>query len=139
MSEPEYDLDDRVEMLKRRTKRCMCKFCGGRLRLRRIVFSDYEDARTEIFCPECDRIEFGVEPEIYHSAKFFVEETGFNYFQELDDSKRTQEMNIAKVCDILEWGNKHLGFLSKDGFVVPVEKNNNFWGQCITLTAKDLD
>lgn len=60
-------------MLKKRTKRCVCKYCGGKLKLRRIIFSEYEDARIEIFCSQCDRIEFGVEPEISRSAEYFVE------------------------------------------------------------------
>ena len=41
--------EKRLDMLKKRTKRCVCKYCGGRLKLRRIIFSDYEDARIEIF------------------------------------------------------------------------------------------
>ena len=41
--------------------------------MKQLVFSEYDDARVEIFCRDCDRIEFGVEPEIYEIAKYFVE------------------------------------------------------------------
>ena len=64
-----YKSEKRVDMLKKRTHRCVCKYCGGKLKLRQIIFSEFEDARTEIFCSDCDRIEFGVEQEIYDSAK----------------------------------------------------------------------
>ena len=64
-----YQSVSRLEMLRQRVQRCVCKFCGQRLYLRRILFSDYEDARVEIFCEHCGRIEFGVEREIYASAR----------------------------------------------------------------------
>lgn len=130
--------DPRVPMLKSRAKRCVCKYCGGRLRLRRIIFSSYEEARVEMFCNSCDRIEFGVEPEIYQSARFFVENSRFNAFPDLDDNERTKQMTIAKVCEIMTWQDQNLGFINDDGFVVPLNRNENFIGECITLSDKDL-
>ena len=105
-----YQSASRLEMLRQRVQRCVCKFCGQGLYLRRIIFSDYEDARVEIFCEHCGRIEFGVEREIYASARYFVEEMGFNYYPELDDNEQTRQMNIAKVCEIMAWENQNLGF-----------------------------
>lgn len=128
----------RLEMLKARTKRCVCKYCGGNLRLKRIIFSNYEEARIDIFCASCDRIEFGVEPEIYLSAKFFVEETGFNYYEDFEDNERTQQMNIAKVCELMSWQDLNLGILDKEGFTVPLAMNDHFLGECITLKDRDL-
>lgn len=52
---------EHIQMLRNRVKHCVCKYCGGQLKLRQISFSEFEDARTEIFCSDCDRIEFGVE------------------------------------------------------------------------------
>ena len=75
MSEFSYQAQGRNQMLRKRAKRCVCKYCGGRLRLKQLVFSEYDDARTEIFCRECDRIEFGVEQEIYKSAQYFFGES----------------------------------------------------------------
>jgi len=129
----------RIDMLKRRTKRCVCKYCGGRLKLRRIIFSDYEDSRIEIFCNSCDRIEFGVEPEIYASAKFFVENSKFNCYPDLDDNEKTKQMTIAKVSEIMAWQDQNLGIMDSEGFTVELNVNENFVGECITLTPEDLD
>lgn len=132
------NFEKRIDMLKKRTKRCVCKYCGGRLKLRRIIFSDYEDARIEIFCNSCDRIEFGVEREIYASAKFFVENTNFNCYPDLDNNERTQQMTIAKVCEIMAWQDQNLGLMNTEGFIVPITINENFVGECVTLTDEDL-
>lgn len=139
MEEMKFQSEKRLDMLKKRTKRCCCKYCGGNLILKKIVFSDFEDSRVEIFCEDCDRIEFGVEKEIYLSAKFFADETGFNCYPELEENARSQQMNIAKLCEIMEWENQNLGILDKNGFQVPLKLNENFLGECITLTERDLD
>lgn len=134
-----YNSETRLNMLKKRTKRCVCKYCGGALKLRRIVFSDYEDARIEIFCESCNRIEFGVEPAIYSSAEFFVENSKFNCYPDMDDNGLTKQMTIAKVAEIMAWVNQNLGFLNSEGFTVPLKMNRNFIGECITLSEDDLD
>lgn len=139
MDDMDFKSEKRLDMLKARIKRCVCKYCGGNLHLKRIIFTEYEEARVEIFCEECDRIEFGVEPEIYLSAKFFVEESGFNCYDDLDDNERTKQMTIAKVCEIMSWQDLNLGILNKKGFCVPLDMNENFLGQCITLKNRDLD
>jgi len=134
-----YKSEKRMDMLKKRTKRCICKYCGGKLKLRRIIFSEFEDARIELFCNDCDRIEFGVEPAIYSSAKFFVENSKFNCYPDMDDNQQTKQMTIAKVCEIMAWENQNLGFLSSDGFTVPLNLNESFMGECITLSDDDLN
>lgn len=134
-----YKADGRMEMLKQRAKRCVCRSCGNHLSIRRILFSDVDDARVEIFCKHCNRIEFGVEPEIYQSAKYFVEEMGFNYYPDLDQNEKTKRMNIGKVCDIMAWQDKNLGILDKTGFTVPIEVNSNIIGECIVLDDQDID
>lgn len=139
MEDMDFQSEKRLDMLKKRIKRCVCKYCGSDLRLKRIIFTEYEEARVEIFCEECDRIEFGVEPEIYLSAQFFVEESGFNCYDDLDDNERTRQMTIAKVCEIMSWQDLNLGILDKEGFKVPLDMNENFLGQCITLKNRDLD
>lgn len=133
-----YNAAGRTEMLKSRAKRCVCKYCGSRLSIRRITFSDLDDARIEIFCRHCDRIEFGVEQEIYQSARYFVEEMGFNYYPDLAANEMTKHMNIAKVCEIMSWENKHLGILSKSGFTVPLQMNANMMGKSVILTDADV-
>ena len=138
MLELSYQAKGRTEMLKARTKRCVCKYCGSRLRLKQLIFSEHDEARIEIFCKNCDRIEFGVEQEIYESAKYFVEQTEFNYYADLDDTEKTKRMNIAKVCEIMAWQDKMLGFLDKDGFAVPVQKTA-YMGECMLLSDTDLE
>lgn len=134
-----FQSQNRLDMLKKRTKRCVCKYCGSKLKLRRIMFSEFEDARVEIFCSACNRIEFGTEPAIYQSAKFFVENSGFNCYPNLDDNEQTKQMTIAKVSEIMAWENQNLGFLNQDGFTVPLNYNENFIGECITLSEDDLN
>ncbi len=135
-----YQSQGRLEKLKKRVQRCVCKYCGGELRLRRIIFSDYEEARVEIFCTHCDRIEYGVEPMIYQNARYFVEELGFQCYPELDDNDQTREMTVAKVCEIMMWGDQRLGLLDENGFKVPVTSApTTIYGLYDLLTDQDLD
>ena len=134
----EFNSKKRVTMLKERSARCVCKYCGGQLRVRQIIFTEYEEARIELFCKDCDRIEFGVEPEIYTNAQYFVEETGFNCYPDLDDNEKTKQMTIAKVCEIMAWENKSLGILSREGFTMPLDVNTAIVGECVILTDDDL-
>lgn len=134
-----YGATGRMAVLKKRSARCRCKYCGGALKLKSIAFSEFIDARVELYCGYCDRIEYGVEPEIYQSAQYFVEELGFNCFPDLDDNQVTKEMSQAKVCEIMNWVTKNLGFIGDDGFKVPLEINENIMGECLILKDKDLD
>lgn len=95
------------------------------MEIKLIVFGKFEDAGAEIFCSNCNRIEYGTEPEIYQSAKFFVDDTKFNCYPDLDDNARTRRMNIAKICDIMAWGGNDRGILTGDGFTtVPINKRS---------------
>ena len=133
-----YRSNSRTELLKGRVNRCVCKYCGSQLQLRQLTFSDFDDARIEIFCSSCNRIEFGVEPEIYQSALYFVEEMGFDYYPDLDKNEKTKSMNVAKVCDIMAWENKTLGILNHEGFTVPITANQNIVSKCVILDDADL-
>lgn len=135
----DFQSKKRLDVLKKRAKRCVCKYCGGELKLRRIIFSSFEDARVEIFCKDCERIEYGVEPQIYQSAKFFVESTHFNCFPDLDDNERTKQMTISKVCEIMAWQDQNFGILDAEGFTMPLDFNENVVGECVTFTEDDLD
>lgn len=134
----DFNSQKRLAMLRDRARRCQCKYCGGKLTVRQLSFSSLEEARMEIFCKNCDRIEFGVEPEIYASAKFFVEETEFNCYPDLDDSIRTQQMSVAKVCEIMTWLAQNIGILKPEGFQVDLAINEHYIGECITLSDDDL-
>ena len=127
----------RLKELRERTARCCCRFCGSSLEIRKIVFTGY-DSRIELFCSECNQIEYGTEPELYLSAKYFVETMEFNYYPDLDDNVQTKKMNIAKVCDIMACQNKHMGFLNADGFAVPVELNPSILGNMLVVNESEL-
>ncbi len=135
----QYNRTDRIKELVGRTERCCCRYCGSSLELKRITFSHFEDSRIEIFCTNCGRIEYGVEPEIYLSAKYFVEHFDFNWYTYLDDSPQTREVTVAKICDILVWQNRQLGFLDNNGFKVPVKIEKDLLGECMTISDKMLE
>ena len=72
------------------------------------------------------------------NAKFFVEETGYNSYPDLDDSVRTKQMTIAKVCEIMTWENQNIGILDENGFQILLKMNEHYVGECITLSDGDL-
>lgn len=131
--------NERIEELKARTSRCCCKYCGSTLELRRILYGDLDNARVEIFCQNCDRIEYGVEREIYHIAKYYVEELEYNAFPDLDYTERTKQMNISQVCEIVNWGCKNLSLLNSQGFKYPISIDETIEGSIVRLTGKQID
>lgn len=128
----------RKDKLQARSTHCVCKYCGGELELRSIVFNEIVDNRIELYCSHCDRMEFGVERELYQNAKYFVEELDYNCFPDLDDTENTRQMSIAKVCEIMSWAVKNLGLLDDKGFCVPVKMKACMIGACLLLTDDDL-
>ena len=111
----------RIENLEYRSEHCVCKQCGGPLEIRMIVYNKYGGSGLELYCPKCGKIEYGTEPEVYKAAKTFVDSTGFNHFVDLEESERTYMLNIAKVCEIMSWGAKYWGILTKTGFNIALE------------------
>lgn len=130
--------NSRTDMLEERSQRCVCRYCGGKLQVRSIVFNEIIDARTELECSQCHRIEFGVEREVYQSARYFVDETGHNAYPDMDESESTRQMSIAKVCDIMEWVLKNFGIVDEEGYTMPLNINENLLGRSIHLTDEDL-
>ena len=128
----------RTDMLQGRSERCVCKYCGGKLEVKSIVFNDIVDARTELYCNHCDRIEFGVEKEIYQNAKYFVEEMDYNCFPDMDNTETTRQMSVAKLCDLVYWHIKHVGCMGDAGYFVHLQVNRCMLGRSILLTDKDL-
>lgn len=128
-----YWAENRVETLKKRKNRCVCKYCGGSLAITRIMFSDIKDARIELYCDNCERIEYGIEPEIYQSACNFVDNLEVDFYDTLDNNDSKRLMNIAKVCEIMAWGYRNVGLLNADGFTVELDMNNEVWEECMIL------
>ena len=131
----EHCAEERVKLLKKRLTHCVCKYCGGELRLKRMMFHQEEGQRIEIFCQQCARIEFGVERETYLCAKSFVEDLGFDCYPDLERNESTKRMTIAKVCEIIAWADQKRGFLAEAGFQVPVKALENLAGEIIFVES----
>ena len=129
---------DRIDTLKKRTKRCCCKYCGSSLEIRRVIYGKIEDARVEIFCSRCGRIEYGVEPELYRAARYFVEELHYNAYPDLDLTERTKQMSIAKVSEIMAWCCENLGLIDENGFQVSLALKEDLLDEILIIDADDL-
>ena len=110
----------RLEMLNERKEHCCCKYCGSDLEIRRMTFGASENVRGELYCPVCEKIEFGVEKEIYAVAQYFVEEMEFQCYFDIEDVILQRKMNIAKVAEIISWGFVNLGYVKEEGFAYPL-------------------
>ncbi|MEF2824740.1 MAG: hypothetical protein U0N74_05615 [Peptococcaceae bacterium] len=128
----------RTSLLQSRSERCVCKYCGGPLRVKSIAFNEIVDARTELYCDQCGRIEFGVEPEIYQCAKYYVDAFDYNCYPDLDFSETTRQMSVARVAEIMEWLVNNLGIVGADGFTVPIDMDKRKIGECLHLLDEDL-
>lgn len=117
--------EERLQELIRRSKRCVCKYCGSKLQVRMLNFGNIETANMEIFCTECDKIEYGTEPEIYKNAVYFVDVMGFNAFPDREETEKTRRMNIAKVCDVISWHERQVGILGENGYTVELKSDDS--------------
>lgn len=103
------------EKLRERENRCVCRQCGSRLEVRLIIFNQYGGQGLELYCPNCRRIEYGVEPEIYALAKQFVEENEFNYFLDMAEDERNFMLNVSKVSEIIAWVFREIEICDSNG------------------------
>ena len=110
----------RLRQLNIRKDHCCCKYCGNDLEIRRMTFGTNEDVRVELYCSICEKIEFGVEKEIYAVAEYFVEEMEFQCYFDIEDTALQRKMNVAKVAEIISWGFVHLGYTTEKGFTYPI-------------------
>lgn len=106
---------EETEILTARSKRCVCKKCGGALTTSLMIYDIYGGAGVELYCPKCQQSEFGVEPEIYEMAQYYVENFQFNYFLDMEENDLNEQLNISKVADMISWLLKNLGLLDGDG------------------------
>ena len=127
-----------LQRLQKRAKKCKCHYCGGSLELRKVTYSSYDISKIEIYCSNCNRIEYGVEPELYEVAKYFVDELHFDHYADWDNNIRKREMNIAKVNEIIDWGCRNLGLLTDDGFTTELQMRPELLGEAIIIADKDL-
>lgn len=134
----DYCAEERIAMLKERTKRCVCKYCGNTLHLKRIIFSNIDGIRIEIYCEHCGKIEFGVEKEIYQCAESFVEELHFTCYPDLDQNDDTKRMTIAKVCEIIAWADQKRNILDENGFKVELDLQGGLLGDMQFVSRESL-
>lgn len=127
-----------LDTLKARAARCVCKYCGKPLKVERIMYHNCEAARSELFCPKCGRIEFGVEPEVYLAAKHYVDTFRFNLYPGLEDNEQRRRMNVAKICEIMDWQNSKLGFSNENGFTVSLDVKLDALGRTSIFRDSDL-
>ncbi len=129
----------RIQELRDRAARCRCRYCGHPLTLRKITYAAYDEAKIELYCEQCNRIESGAEPEIYKIAEYYVDAMKYDHFPNLDNSFRKRRMNISIICDILTWGFKNSGLLDKDGFHVDLHLDEDLMGEAFSLSDSYLE
>ena len=129
---------NRLEQLNNRKKHCCCKYCGSNLEIHRMTFGKNDDVRVELYCPVCEKIEFGVEKEIYAVAEYFVEEMEFQCYFDIEDPILQKQMNIAKVAEIISWGFVNLGYVKDTGFAYPITVQDNTLHEYLDIVLHDL-
>lgn len=103
------------EKAKIRAERCVCKMCGNKLETRIMIYNKYGGSGVELYCPACQRIEYGTEPEIYQIAKDFVDSVEFDYFTEMEEGNHRYQLNVSKMCEVLSWIYRKNGILGTTG------------------------
>lgn len=130
---------ERIQKLNVRTSHCVCKYCGSRLSLRKVTYAAYDEAKIDIYCENCNRMENGTEPLIYKMAEYFVDDMQFDYYPELDPSISKRRMNIAVICDIISWGFKNVGLINDKGFTVDLNVNEHTLGEATVFSKTQLE
>lgn len=132
------EMSVRLQQIRNRAKRCVCRYCGRHLGLRKITYAAYDEAKVEIYCEHCQRIEHGVEPEIYRLAEYFVDDMRFDHYWNLDESEQKRRMNIAVVCDIVYWSMRNAGLLDEEGFKAELHMDPNILGEAFLISHSTL-
>lgn len=92
-----------AKMLMDRQENCVCKRCGGPLEIRVIIQNIYGGQGLDLYCPNCQCVEYGTNPEVYRMADDFMEQFDFNYFLDLEENETSRKLNRSKLCDIMSW------------------------------------
>ena len=132
-------MEKRAEILKNRLSRCVCKTCGSPLSLYQIEATDFEEGRLELYCEQCEKIEFGIEPEIYQTVQYYVEEFQVNFYPDLGETMLTKRMNVARIADILSWGLQTMGYMNSYGFLTEPHFNGKILGECLVLNDQTIE
>ncbi len=129
----------RVEHLKERAKDCCCSYCGGDLAVRRILYQTTAEYRIELYCDNCEKIEYGVPRALYDSAKAAIERLGFNYYPETQEGVTRNQMNIAKLATLTAWQLRYLGMADDDRLKAGAEGAAQSMDASTIVSEDDLD
>lgn len=105
-----------------RANRCCCKMCGQPIHPKLIIYDRYGGHGVELYCDGCKKIEYGTEPGIYQLAKEFIEEFEFNYFPDMEEDKRCERLNTAKLGEIFAWLFERMAFLDDEGLADEIKE-----------------
>ena len=129
----------RVEHLKERAKDCCCSYCGGDLAVRRILYQTTAEYRIELYCDNCEKIEYGVPRALYDSAKAAIERLGFNYYPETQEGVTRNQMNIAKLSTLTAWQLRYLGMADDERLKTCAEESAQSMDASTVVSEDDLD
>lgn len=129
----------RVEHLKERAKDCCCSYCGGDLAVRRILYQTTAEYRIELYCDNCEKIEYGVPRALYDSAKAAIERLGFNYYPETEEGVTRNQMNIAKLSTLTAWQLRYLGMIDDERLKDTAEGSTQSMDTNTIVSEDDLD
>ncbi len=129
----------RVEHLKERAKDCCCSYCGGDLAVRRILYQTTAEYRIELYCDNCEKIEYGVPRALYDSAKAAIERLGFNYYPETEEGVTRNQMNIAKLSTLTAWQLRYLGMIDDERLKDAAEGSTQSMDTSTIVSEDDLD
>lgn len=129
----------RVEHLKERAKDCCCSYCGGDLAVRRILYQTTAEYRIELYCDNCEKIEYGVPRALYDSAKAAIERLGFNYYPETEEGVTRNQMNIAKLSTLTAWQLRYLGMIDDERLKEASEGSTQSMDANTVVSEDDLD
>ena len=129
----------RVEHLNERAKDCCCSYCGGDLAVRRILYQTTAEYRIELYCDNCEKIEYGVPRALYDSAKAAIERLGFNYYPETEEGVTRNQMNIAKLSTLTAWQLRYLGMIDDERLKDAAEGSTQSMDTNTIVSEDDLD
>ena len=72
-------------------------------------------------------------------AKYYVDEFGCDYYPDLDENTTKERMNVAKVCEIIDWAFKGVGYIDLDGFKYPIEMDKSISSEDLQLNLDELE
>lgn len=109
-----------------RAERCICRQCGGKIVPSIVILDQYGGQEMDLYCPQCERVDFGIEPEIYDMAKVFIERFEYNYYVDMEEGERLTKLNTGKIVEMLSWFLKNLGLVDQDGIKYCLPNFENF-------------